>query len=118
MQPCCPPKVFSIFQGDSKTMNLAAIYGDTLAPLDLTDCTQINVILQNQDGTFTNLKLTNDQVDITSPPVLGQYTVPITTEVSSVLLPGELQTFDVTFTINGDIFTVRYSQALTVYEVN
>jgi hypothetical protein len=114
---CCPPKTFTIFQGDSKTMNLGAIY-DTLIPLDLTECTQINVMLPNADGSTASLLLTEDEVSITSPSVLGQFTVPITTEVSSLLNPGELQTFDVTFTINSDIFTVRYSQALSVFEAN
>jgi hypothetical protein len=37
--------------------------------------------------------------------------------ISALLNLGELQNFDVTFTISGQVFTVRYFQALSVFEV-
>lgn len=110
---------FSIFLANAKTMFLRAMNapcngGD---PLDLTYCSEIDVQLPNQDGTFTHLKLSLGQVLVTQPPVLGKFQVPITALVSAALNQGELQNFDVTFTILGEVFTVRYYQALSVYEV-
>lgn len=108
--------VFSIFQGDSKTMNLAAVYANFGGPLDLTSCTQIVITLPNADGTVSTLSLTDDEVTIGETPVLGLFSAPISSEVSAVLNPGELQNFNVTFTISGQIFTVPYVQSLSVFE--
>lgn len=116
--PCCPQNVFSIFLGDAKTMNLKAVYADTLGPLDLTSCSEINVQLPNATGTFTSLLYSLSEVVIVSPTVLGLFNVPITSVVSALLNPGELQSFFVTFTISGNPFTVQYNQALTVLEAD
>lgn len=109
-------QVFSIFTGDNKTLNAKAIYAVTDDPLDLTSCTEIVVNLPNADGSSLQLKLSLSQVSITGAPVLGKFAAPISTVQSNLLQPGELQSFDVTFTIASEIFTVRYQNALSVYE--
>ena len=106
--------VFSIFLGDSKTMSLAAFYANYGGPLDLTACSEIVISLPNQDGTFLQLKLSLSAVTITSPTVLGRFTAAISSLNSALLNVGELQSFNVTFTINGQVFTVPYVNALSV----
>ena len=112
-------QVFEIFQGDAKTMYLR-IDNDTCCgdggPVDLTECTQILVNLPNADGTFTTLKLSLSQVTITTPAVLGRFQVPITSGVSAVLNTGLLQSFNVTFVLPSETFTVQFAGALSVYE--
>lgn len=111
---------FSIFQGDTKTMYLKAIQaacqgvGD---PLDLTSCTEIVVNLPNADGTITQQKLSLAQVTISSPATLGKFNLVISGEISAILNVGEFQNVDVTFTIGGQVFTVAFLQALSVYQV-
>jgi hypothetical protein len=115
----CAPNVFTIFQGDSKAMNLKAVYADTLTPLDLTACTAIVVTLPSADGTTPiTLTLAASQVSITSPTVLGAFVVSAAAigTISSLLNVGELQTFYVAFTISGAVTTVAYQNALTVLE--
>jgi hypothetical protein len=107
---------FTIFQGQDKTMSMRAAFAQTGLPLDLTDCTQIDVALPNADGTFTNLLLTDSQVAITTPALAGAFTVPITNEVSALLNVAERQNVDVAFTISGLVTIVRFWQALTVLE--
>lgn len=112
-----PQNIFSIFRGDNKTMFLRAVNtGCNSDPLDLTACTEIDIALPNADGTFTHLLLTLGKVVIGSPAILGKFSAPIASLVSAVLNPGELQSFDVTFTIGAEKITVRYFQALSVFE--
>lgn len=108
--------VFKIFLGDEKTLSLRALYAGSYLPLDLTDCTEIIINLPNADGSIAQLKLSTSQVVITSPPVLGQYSALITTEVSELLNIGELQSIFVSFTINGDTMTVSYPNSLSVFQ--
>ncbi len=112
----CAPNIFSIFTGDAKTMSLRALYQESGQPLDLTAATEIIVRLPNADGTTLLLKLTLGAVSITSPAVLGNFTALITALQSALLNIGEGQSFDVTFTISGNPFTVRYYAALSVFE--
>lgn len=109
-------KVFTIFRGDEKTLSLKALYDETLDPLDLTNCTEISIKLQNADGTFVDLLLTDTDVAITAPAVLGKFTALITSEVSALLQPGVEMTFDVTFTIGSEVMTVAYVGAISVFE--
>jgi hypothetical protein len=108
--------VFSIYLGDAKQMNLAAIYSDFGGPLDLTSCTEIVINLPNEDGTFLQLKLSTADVTIQTPEVLGKFYATITALQSALLNVGELQTFNVTFTISGQVFTVPYVNSLSVFE--
>lgn len=114
MNPC----PFTIYQGDAKTMLLKALQefpaGD---PLDLTSCTEIIVSLPKADGTILLRKLSLAEVVVTSPAVLGKFSVAISAINSALLNVGQLQTFDVTFTISGVVFTVPYFNALSVFEV-
>lgn len=113
------PPVFSIFTGDAKLMNLSALYANFGGPLDLTSCTEIVISLPSASGIAPILlKLTEDEVEITSPPVLGKFSVPADEigEISDDLNVGELQSFSVQFTIGADIFTVPYINALSVFE--
>jgi hypothetical protein len=112
----CQKNVFSIFQGDNKTMPLKAVYSESGDPLDLTSCTEIVVSLPNEDGTLSTFKLSLSTVTITSPATIGKFSILVTTVISNLLNLGELQNFDVTFTISGQIFTVRYLNALSVLE--
>lgn len=108
---------FSIYRGDAKTMYLKAINGGcSTDPLDLSSCTEIVVNLPNADGTITKLNLTNEEVAITAPAVLGKFSVPISDDVSELLNVGVFQNVDVTFTIAGEVFTVPFLQALSVFE--
>lgn len=119
MQPnsCCPSStVFTIFQGDAKIMNLKAAYAETGDPLDLTSCTAIVVSLPTLTGIPLQLTLLSGAVAISSPQNLGKFTAAITSVQSETLNVGELQNFDVTFTIGGAPFTVRYYNSLTVLE--
>lgn len=109
--------VFSIFLGDAKTLNLAAILDNFGGPLDLTACTEIVVNLPKADGSFLVLKLSASQVIVATPTVLGRYSAAITALQSALLNVGELQTFNVTFTIGSQVFTVPYINSLSVFEV-
>lgn len=115
----CPSPVFSIFTGDQKTISLKIVQGSSFGnPVDLTSCTEIDIALPNADGSFTNLLLSLSQVVITTPAVLGQFTALITGVNSVKLNIGELQNIDVTFTISGGVFTVRFYQALSVFQLD
>lgn len=114
----CGSNVFSIFTGDSKMMNLKAVYAGSFNPLDLTSCTEIVINLPNADGTTSELKLSLSQITITSPAVLGNFSVTAAAvgSVSPDLNVGELQNFNVVFTISGLQVTVPYVQALSVFQ--
>ncbi len=112
---CGPPPPFTIYTGDAKTMSLR-VASSTGLPVDLSSCTEIIISLPNADGTFTQLKFSMAQVLITSPAVLGQFTASITSLVSALLNVGELQSFNVTFTVGSQVFTVPYVNALSVFE--
>ncbi len=121
MQPsaCCPPNLpFSIFTTDKKTMPLRLAYVGTGLPFDLTSCTEIVVNLPIAGGGVTQLKLSLSQVAIVAPANLGQFTCLITAVVSALLNVGELQDVDVTFTVSAAPFTVRFYQALSVFELD
>ncbi len=107
---------FVIFTGDDKTINLKAIYEESGDPLDLTSCTEIDIALPNADGTFAHLLLSEDAVVIDTPLNLGKFHALVESAVSLLLNIGELQNIDVTFTIDSKIFTVRFYQALTVFQ--
>jgi hypothetical protein len=111
-------KVFTIFQGDAKVMSMALTNDDADGggPVDLTNCTQINIYLPNADGTFTALQKSTGAVVVTSPPVLGKFTANISAATSALLNVGELQNIDVTFTIGTEIFTVQYERSLSVFQ--
>lgn len=119
MESCqsCQQKAFSIFLGDNKTMPLKVAYQESGDPVDLTSCTELVVNLLNQDGSFATFKLSLSQVTIVGSPLLGKFSILITSMISALLNVGELQNVDVTFTISGQVFTVRYFQALSVFEV-
>lgn len=111
------PNVFTIFTGDDKTIYLKAAQGSCSGdPLDLTSCTEIDIALPNADGTFAHLLLSDDQVTIVTPSLLGKFSALIEGTVSALLNIGEFQNLDVTFTISGLEFTVRFFQALSVFE--
>ncbi len=109
-------RVFSIYTGDEKTLSLKAVYQESGDPLNLTDCIEIIVQLPLADGTFTALKFSEDDVEIPNPKVLGKFNALIASEVSALLLVGELMSFDVVFTIDDVTFTVKYSGCLTVLQ--
>ena len=112
------PPTFKIFLGDAKTMYLKAVTYDCFGqdPLDLTSCTEIDIALPNQDGTFVHLLLTEEDVSIPAPALLGKFEAPISAEVSALLNVGEFQNVVVTFTISGEKFSVSFMGALSVYE--
>lgn len=113
-------KVFTIFTGNIKTMNLKALYAGTYDPLDLTDCSEIDVALPLAGGGFSHRLLSEDQVEIPTPASLGKFNVPLDAETSALLKVGELQSFDVTFTIgtgeDETKTTVKFINALSVFE--
>lgn len=110
----CP---FTIYTGDAETMTLKAVYAQNGDPLDLTDCTEIVIALPNADGTSTLLrKSVGSGVVVVDPAVLGKFSAAISSDVSEVLNVGELQSFNVTFTIGPKVFTVPYVQALSVLQ--
>lgn len=110
--------VFTIFTGDDKTINLKANYEESGDPLDLTSCTEINIALPLSSGLFSHRLLSLGQVTITTPTLLGKFSCPIPNAISTALNVGELQNIDVTFTIAAKSFTVRFFQALSVFERN
>lgn len=112
------PSTFSIFLGDSKTMYMKALNYDCFGgdPLDLTNCSEIDVALPKADGTFSHRLLSTGQVVITQPPVLGNFSAIIPSVVSALLNVGQYQDFTVTFTILAEVFSVRFSQGLSVFE--
>lgn len=111
-------KVFTIFTGNTKTMNLKALFAGSLDPLDLTSCTEIDVALPIAGGGFSHLLLSDDKVEIPSPASLGKFNVTIDAETSVLLKIGELQSFEATFTIDGEITTVKFINALSVFQGN
>lgn len=108
--------IFSIFKGDDKTMTLKAVYSDTLDPLDLTSCTEIDILLPLANGAYAHRLLSLGQVVIATPTVIGKFSCPIPSTISSTMNVGELQNLDVSFTISGKIITIRYDQSLSVLE--
>jgi hypothetical protein len=116
MQQLPTLKTFTIFQGDSEPMGMKAIYQNSLDPYDLTDCTEVVVSLPKSDGGILELKLTEEQVEIVLPKVLGKIIATIDEESSALLRVGEYQNVDVTYTIAGKENTVRYERALTVLQ--
>ncbi len=85
-------------------------------PLDLTGCTEIDVALPNADGTFTHYLLSEGQIALTLPENLGKFSVPIPADNSALLNVGEYQSFTATFTIASEIFSVRFFEALSVFQ--
>lgn len=114
---CSSP--FNIFLTDSKVMALKALQSTCQGgdPLDLTYCTEIDVALPNQDGTLAHFLLSTGGVSLVQPAVLGKFIVPISAVKSALLNQGVAQNFDVTFTILGQVFTVRYFMGLSVFEI-
>lgn len=112
---CEGSNIFKIFTGNSAVLKINFVAAGTYTPLDLTDCTEIDVALPNADGSFAHLLLSDDDVVIVGEPILGKISAEITAEVSALLLPGELQNLYVTFTIAGTVKTVKMPQ-LSVYE--
>lgn len=115
----CTSPTFTIFQGDAKTICLKTIQnGCNGDPLDLTYCTEIDIILPNLDGTFTQLLYSLGQVVIASPANLGKFSAAISSEVSTNLNAGALQDLDVTLTLGTQVITIPFIQALSVFERN
>lgn len=110
---------FSIFLGNAKTVYLKVNSDDCCGgdPVDLTACTEIDVALPKADGTLLHFLLSTNGVSISSPKNLGKFSAPISSENSALLNIGEFQDIDVTFTIAGEVFTVRFARALSVFEV-
>lgn len=116
MNQCGAPTVFEIFTGEDKTMSMKVAYEDTSNPLDLSSCTEIVVSLPAKTGQRLLLKLSLNQVAITSPGVLGNFTATISAVNSALLNVGVGQDVVVYFTIGGLVTIVRYFQVLTVLE--
>lgn len=112
----CGDKLFTIFNGDDGVMYMKVIYAENGDPVDLTNCTEIDVALQKADGTTAHLLLTESDVSIATPKILGKFSAVVDSEVSLLLNPGVLQSFDVTFTILSKKMTIRYFNALSVLE--
>lgn len=109
---------FTIFLGDKKTMYLSALEGGCMGgPLDLTQCTEISVLLPNADGSLKQYLLSSGEVVIAPPSVLGRFWVPLASADSLLFNPGVLQSLDVTFTILGEVVTCRFENALSIYQV-
>jgi hypothetical protein len=110
--------VFTIYLGDVKPLPLMALYPN-LTPLDLTQCTGITVFLPNSDGTWLELTLSGEQVEITNPTVLGQIVASFTSMQSALFAVGELQSIRVTYTFeDGTEETVNFPNCFTVLQVN
>lgn len=111
--------VFTIFLGDKKTIFLKLVQDECCGggPVDLTHCTALDLALPKQDGTLLHLLLSDEEVVITSPAVLGKFSAPISEEDSALLNVGEYQNVLATFTIAGEVSTVRFDRALSVFEV-
>lgn len=111
--------VFSVYLGDAKPMNLKVLAKDcdNMNPFDLSAADEIDVALPKQDGTLLHLLLSEDEVVVQSPAVLGRMTVAISSANSALLLVGVLQTFTVTITIGSEKQTVTYPNALSVLEI-
>lgn len=112
----CQPNTFDIFTGEDKVMSMRVAFQQTGLPLDLTSCTEINVALPKNDGTFIDLLLSLAQVVIVSPPVAGQIQVPISAANSALLNVGTGQDVDVAFTISAKVTVVRFAKVLNVLQ--
>lgn len=112
------PNTFTIFLGDYKTMYLKAVSVDCFSgdPLNLSNCTEIDVALPYADGTIKHLLLSDGDVVISQPAILGKFSADITVEVSALLNVGEFQNINVSFTILGQKFTVVFSGSLSVLQ--
>lgn len=108
--------VFTIYLGDEKPMNLKVVSKDcgNIDPYDLTGAEEIDVALPNQDGTLEHFLLSDGDVVVQNPEVLGRFTVNIDAERSALLAVGVLQTFTATITNGSNVQTVTYAEALSV----
>lgn len=117
----CGTATFTIFLGDNKPIylrvNYAGVDGAPLGdPVDLTTCTEIIMSLPKADGTFAQLKLTDNDITIEDAR-LGKYMAQIDEVTSALLQVGPFQTFTVQFTFADDtIYGVDYYQGLSVVE--
>ena len=117
MNPCqCEQAVFSLFQGDSKTLTLGARFPTTGQPLDLSLCTAIVVNLPAQAGGYVQLTLADDDVVIEDPAVLGLITVAIDEASSALLNVGTVQDIFVTYTIDAKPETVSFFKCFSVFQ--
>jgi hypothetical protein len=111
-----PTPTFKIFLGDADTM-YCRLVDSVFNPIDLTNCTEITANFPNADGSYATLLLTDSDIAITDPPVLGSFSIPLTSEITSLLNVGQYQDLNITFNIGGQTFTVPYMEALSVFEV-
>lgn len=112
------PNTFKIFRGDNKTMKLLVFDLDNNGlPVNLTGCTEIDLTLTNADGTPAHFLLSTGKVSLVQPPILGGFSADIDSDASALLKVGEYQDVNATFTVPGEIFSVRFYGALSVFEI-
>jgi len=116
LDSCGQPNVFEIYRGNAKVLKMKAVYANSLTPLDLTAVDEIDIAIPNADGTFTHYLYSDSQVTITGSPLLGSFQTSILSAESLLFNVGTLQTINVTFEIDGEVFTVPYLKSLNVFD--
>lgn len=112
------PNTFKIFRGNDKVISLIVFDLDNNGlPMNLTGCTEIDLALPNADGSTSHLLLSTGSVSLIQPPILGGFSAEIKPAVSNLLTVGEYQDINATFTVPGQVFSVRFYGALSVFEV-
>lgn len=119
MNNCCPTvaqpgcTAFTIYKGDDVEQMLQVfLNGD---PVDLSGVdTDIEISLENEDGTFLELSLLEGGIELVSGGTLGKFNMIISTTESAALAEKDLADMDAVITIDDKIRTYRFYSALTV----
>ncbi len=112
MSECADPVVFTIVQGEDRTLSLIVRLSNG-SSFPLAGVTEITARFRKTDGTFLEKLLSLTQVVVTDAPA-GKFTVALTDADTLLIRVGALQTFEVYFDFGTTRRIARYVQRLTV----
>lgn len=103
-----------IIREEDRTLQLA-ISESNGQPYDLTGVTEIEMQLENEDGSKLELKYTDSEISVVAAKA-GTISVTITDTQSASLLVGTAMDFQVAITIGGLVRRALFQGLLTVIE--
>jgi hypothetical protein len=105
-----------LVQGEDRTLYLG-VSEENGSPLDMTDCTEIQVWLKNTDGTYLELTYTDDEIGFTADPSRGEIYLYLTAAQTTALLKCNHADFQGDITLaDGTVRRIIWEGLLTVIE--
>jgi len=104
----------SIIRGEDRTLQLG-INESNGTPYDLTGYTEIVIELENEDGSWLDLKYTDSEISVVEAKA-GTIAVTITDTQSALLMIGNAMSFQCKITIGGLVRTALFDGLLSVIE--